>query len=179
MSERKILLDERHLPEREGFLGSKITSMGADGSILKEVKTPFCDCCGILLKEVNPALCSCHRKICPSCTIIHENRAYCRECAKQIIAVTKQDFFILYGLAHETSLSDIKGISAMSSDALEESLSALYERGLVESEGIFIFTHYSVTDKGLAVLATAEQIYRREGDASNFIAKIQEASVDR
>jgi DNA-binding MarR family transcriptional regulator len=176
---RKVLMDERHLPEREGLLGSKITSMGTDGSILKEVKTPFCDCCGMLLRDVSPALCSCRRKICPSCAIVHENRVYCRECAKQLVAVTKQDFFILYGLAHEASLSDIKGISAMSSNSMDESLSALYERGLVESGGIFIFIHYSLTDKGLAVLSTAEQIYRGEGDVNQFLAKVQEASEDR
>lgn len=179
MSERKVLMDERHLPEAEGLLGSKITSMGTDGSILKEVKTPFCDCCGMLLKDVNPALCSCRRKICPSCAIVHENRVYCRECAKQIVAITKQDFFILYGLANEASLSDIKGISAIGSDTLEESLSSLSERGFVESGGIFLFVRYSITDRGLAVLATAEQIYRGEGDVNQFIAKIQEAREDR
>ena len=174
MSERKVLMEEHHLPEQEGFLGSKITSMGTDGAILKEVKAPFCDYCGLLLKDSNPALCVCKRKVCPACTIIHENRAYCRECAKQIVAVTKQDFFILYGLSHEASLSDIKGISAMSSESLEESLSSLSERSFVESGGIFIFARYSVTDRGLAALATAEQIYKGEGDVSQFIAKIEE-----
>ncbi len=175
MSDRKVLMDERIIPEKEGLLGGKTTSMGADGSILKEIKTPFCDCCGLPLKDTNPALCFCRRKICPSCTIIHCNRAFCRECAKQITAITKQDFFALYGIAHDASLGDIKHCSLMSSENLDKSLAVLKERGLITCKGISFFARYAITDNGLAILATAEQIYQGEGDVNRFLSRIQEA----
>jgi DNA-binding transcriptional ArsR family regulator len=120
----------------------------------------------------------CRRKICPSCTIIHANRAYCRDCAKQITAITKQDYFALYGIAHEANLGDIKRCSSMSPDNLERSLSALKEHGLIACKGISFFTRYTITDNGLATLATAEQIYRGEGDVNRFLAKIQEAIAE-
>lgn len=170
-------MEERYLPEKEGLLGSRETLMNATGSIQKDVRIPFCDSCGQMLKGERVAVCSCQRKVCPSCAIIHENRTYCRECAKQITALTKEDFFVLYGLANEASLKDVKHASSMGSNALEEALGEMIERGMVEVKGFSIFTRYSVTDKGLAVLATCEQIYRNEGDVSRFLLKLQELAT--
>jgi hypothetical protein len=62
----------------------------------------------------------------------------------------------------------------MSQESLEESISVLVERDLVEAKGFSIFACHAVTDKGLAVLATCEQIYRNEGDVLRFLLKIQE-----
>jgi hypothetical protein len=167
-------MDERYLPEAEGLLESKTTSMSTNGSIQKETKLPFCDVCGQTLKEQKIAICSCKKKICPSCMIIHENKIYCRECAKRITAVTKEDFFALYGIANKVGLKNIKHSSSISQEILEQSVSKLIERNLVEAEGFSIFSHYSATNKGLAVLATSEQIYRNEGDVLRFMLKIQE-----
>ncbi len=171
---KKTLMEERYLPENEGLLGSKTTSMNVDGSIQKDIKIPFCDSCGQMLKGEKIAVCSCQKKICSSCAIIHENKIYCRECAKQITSLSKVDFFILYGVANEASLKDIKHASSMSSDILEEALHMMLERGMVEIKGFSIFTHCAITDKGLAVLATCEQIYRNEGDVSRFLLILHE-----
>jgi hypothetical protein len=148
--------------------------MNVDGSIQKEIKLPFCDACGQTLKDQRIAICSCKKKICPLCMIIHENKTYCRECAKRITAISKEDFFALYGIANGAGLKDIRNCSSMSLASLEESISILVERSLVEVKGFSIFTRYVVTDKGLAVLATCEQIYRNEGDVLRFLLKIQE-----
>ena len=172
--EKKVLLEERYLPEAEGLLESKTTSMNINGSIQKEIKLPFCDACDQTLKDQRIAICSCKKKICPSCMIIHENRTYCRECAKQITAITKENFFALYGIANGVGLKDIQHSSSMSQESLEESISILIERNLVEVKGFSIFTRYAVTDKGLAVLATCEQIYRNDGDVLRFLLRIQE-----
>jgi hypothetical protein len=172
-------MEERYLPEKEGLLGSKTTSMNVNGSIQKDIKVPFCDSCGQTLAGERVAVCSCKRKVCPSCAIIHENQVYCRACAKQITALTKEDFFVLYGLANEANLKDVKHASSMGSDAIEESLSTMIERGMIEMKGLSIFARYSVTSKGLAVLPTCEQIYRNEGDVSRFLMKIQESSEGR
>jgi len=173
-NEKKVLLEERYLPEAEGLLESKTTSMTVNGSIQKEIKLPFCDACGQTLKDQRIAICSCKKKICPSCMVIHESKIYCRECAKRITAISKEDFFALYGIANGTGLKDIRHSSSMSQETLEESISTLIERGLVEAKGFSIFSHYAVTDKGLAVLATCEQIYRNEGDVLRFLLKIQD-----
>lgn len=172
--EKKVLMEERYLPETEGLLESKTTSMSVNGSIQKEIKLPFCDACGQTLKDQKIAICSCKKKICSSCMIIHENRIYCRECAKRIIAITKKDFFALYGIANGVGLKDVKHSSSMSQESLDESISILVERNLVEAKGLSIFARYVVTDRGLAVLATCEQIYRNEGDVLRFLFKIQE-----
>ena len=172
--EKKVLMEERYLPEAEGLLESKTTSMSINGSIQKEIKLPFCDACGQTLKEQRIAICSCKKKICPSCMIIHENKIYCRECAKRITAITKEDFFALHGVANGASLKDIMYSSSVNRQNLEESISILVERNLVEAKGLSIFARYVVTDKGLAVLATCEQIYRSEGDVLRFLLKIQE-----
>lgn len=171
---RKTLIEERNLPEREGILGSKTTTMSIDGSIQKDIMIPFCDSCGQMLRGEKLAVCSCRKKICPSCVIIHENKAYCRECAKRITAITKEDFFVLYGIANEASLKDIKHASSITSDSLEEAIKILLERTLIEIKGLSIFARYSITSKGLAILATCEQIYSNEGDVSRFMLGIQE-----
>jgi predicted transcriptional regulator len=176
MDDEKVLMEERYLPEKEGLLGSRATAVNADGSIQKYIKIPFCDSCGQMLKGEIVSVCSCGRKVCPSCAIIHENQVYCRACAKQITALRKEDYFVLQGLANETSPKDIKHASALGSDALEEALETLLERGMIETKGISVFTRYSVTSKGLAVLATCEQIYRNEGDVTQFLTKLQELS---
>ena len=106
--------------------------------------------------------------------IIHENKIYCRECAKRITAVTKEDFFALYGIANGVGLNDIKDSSSLGQESLDESIAILTERNFVEAKGLSIFARYVVTDKGLAVLATCEQIYRNEGDVLRFLTKIQE-----
>jgi hypothetical protein len=167
-------MEERYLPEAEGVLESKTTSMSINGSIQKEIKLPFCDACGQTLKDQRIAICSCKKKICPSCMIIHENKVYCRECAKRITAITKEDFFILYGIATGVSLKDIKHSSSISQECLDESITILAERNLVEAKGLSIFARFVATDKGLAVLSTCEQIYRNEGDVLRFLSKIQE-----
>jgi predicted transcriptional regulator len=172
--EKKVLMEERYLPEAEGLLESKTTSMTTNGSIQKEIKLPFCDACGQTLKDQRIAVCSCKKKICPSCMIIHESKIYCRECAKQITSLSKVEFFILYGVANEANLKDIKHASSMNSDILEEALHMMLERGMVEIKGFSIFTHCAITDKGLAVLATCEQIYRNEGDVSRFLLILHE-----
>jgi hypothetical protein len=171
---RKILLDERTVPEDKGILGSKTTSIGLDGAILKETRLMFCDACGLQIKDVNPALCSCGRKVCPSCTVFSDKKVFCRECAKQIIDISKQDFFLLHGISRNASLTDIKRCSSMSSESLEDSLSTLIGHELITSKGISLFTRYSVTDRGLAILATASQIYLGEGDINQFLAKLEE-----
>jgi predicted transcriptional regulator len=170
-------MEERRLPETEGLLGSKTTIMAADGAILKVVRTPFCDACGQMLTD-KPAICSCKRKICPACTIFHEGRAYCRDCAKQITAITKQAFFVLYGIANKASIWDIKHSSSMSLDVIYEIIDALTERELISVKGMLLFTTYSATDKGLAILATAEQIYKPEPDVALFLEKIRELTED-
>lgn len=172
--EKKILLEERYLPEAEGLLESKTTSMTVNGSILKEIKIPICDHCGQSLKDQRIAICSCRKKICPSCVIVHENKIYCRECAKRITAITKEDFFALYGIANGVGLKDIQHSSSMSQESFDESVSMLVERNFIEAKGFSIFSHYTATNKGLAVLATCEQIYRNEGDVVRFLLKIQE-----
>jgi len=167
-------MEERYLPEAEGLLESKTTSMNINGSIQKEIKLPFCDACGQTLKDQRIAICSCKKKICPSCMITHESKIYCRECAKRITAITKENFFALYGIASGAGLKDIQQSSSMSQETLKESISILIERNLVEVKGFSIFTRYAVIDKGLAVLATCEQIYRNDGDVLRFLLKIQE-----
>jgi predicted transcriptional regulator len=107
--------------------------------------------------------------------IIHENKIYCRECAKRITAISKEDFFALYGIANGAGLKDIQHSSSMSQETLEESILTLIGRGLVEVKGFSIFSHYEVTNKGLAILATCEQIYRNEGDVLRFLLKIQDS----
>jgi predicted transcriptional regulator len=161
------------------MLESKITSMNINGSILKEIKYPFCDACGQTLKEQRIAICSCKNKICPSCMIIHESKIYCRECAKRITAITKEDFFALYGIANGVSLKNIQHSSSISQETLEESLSSMVERNFVETKGFSVFSHYAITNKGLAILATVEQIYRNEGDVLQFLLKIQEFLEER
>jgi hypothetical protein len=172
--EKKVLMEERYLPEAEGLLESKTTSMTVSGSIQKDIKLPFCDACGQTLKDQRIAICSCKKKICPSCMITHESKTYCRECAKRITAISKEDFFTLYGIANGAGLKDIQHSSSISQETLEKSILTLIERSLVEEKGFSIFTRYAVTDKGLAVLATCEQIYRNEGDVLQFLLKIQE-----
>jgi len=167
-------MEERYLPEAEGLLESKTTSMSINGSIQKEVRLPFCDACGQTLKDQRIAVCSCKKKICPSCMIVYENKIYCRECAKRITAIAKEDFFVLYGIANGVRPKDIQHSSSMSQETLEESLSSLAERNFVKAKGFSIFCHYEVTNKGLGILATVEQIYRNEGDVLRFLAKIQE-----
>jgi predicted transcriptional regulator len=173
--DKRKLIEERCLPEDEGVLHSKTISINIDGSIQKDIKVPFCDFCGAMLKEERLALCSfCKRKICSSCAIIHENKTYCRECAKEILSLTKENFIVLYGVANEVNLKNIREFSFISSENLRQSLSTLLERGLIETEGLSIFAHYIITNKGLAVLPTCEQIYRNEGDVSRFLLRLQE-----
>lgn len=177
MSEdRRVLIEEKYVPEEERLLGGKTTSMLANGSIQKDVKIPFCDFCGKkLLEGEKLVLCSsCQRKICSSCVIVHESKSYCRECAKQAISLTKQHFIVLFGTVNEVDLKNIKKFSCISSEDLRESLATLIERGLIERKGISVFTHYAATAKGFSVIQTCEQIYQNEGDAQRFMMKIQE-----
>lgn len=165
--ERKSLIEERCIPEKEGLLGSKITAINSDGSIIKEFTVAFCDSCGQALKgEI--AICCCKRKVCPLCSIRHGGKVYCKDCAKQFIALTKEDFFSLYGLANGADLGQVQRASSMTSDSLADSLCMLLERGLIERRGFSVFSRFSVTSKGLSILATCEQIYCNEGDVIRF-----------
>src|SRR4030067_3083961 len=152
MNDERTLIEERCLPEREGVRGSKTTSI-IDGSILKTTSVCFCDSCGQVLKGEKMAICSCNKKICPICMVIHENKTYCKECAKRIAGLTKDDFFILYGLANGANLKVIRQASSISSQSLAEGLCMLFERGLIERQGLSIFSRFFATSSGLSVLA--------------------------
>ena len=167
-------MEERYLPEREGILNSKTTSMSG-GSLRKIIGIGFCDFCTQRLKEGEISLCSsCRKKLCLSCIVMISNKSHCRDCAKKMIALTKEDFFVLYGTANKASLKEVKRAGGLTSDCLRESVEVLLERGFIEAEGLSIFTHYTVTSQGLAVLTTCEQIYHNEGDVSRFLLEIQE-----
>lgn len=171
IEEKKILIEERRVPEQTGLLGSKITYILDDGSIRKEERTPFCDVCHSSLAEL--ALCSsCMKKLCQSCIITYQDRVYCRDCAKAIVSITPNQFMVLFGIANEAGLKDIGNASYMGSEDLRKSLAELLERNLTDKKGLSIFAHYVITDKGISVLDTSKQIYRNE--ASYFLIKIQE-----
>ena len=173
--ELKVLIEERYMPEKEGMLKSKTTSMRSDGSIQKDFKISFCDFCGELMKEDAISLCSsCQRKICSSCKVTHETKIYCRSCAKELVLLTKEQFLILFGISSEIKLSTIKKFSSMGFEDMKYNLDALFERELIEVKGISIFSSYVATDKGLALLPTCEQIYQPEGDVKQYLKKIRE-----
>lgn len=181
MSEyKRILIEEKYIPEEQRLLGSKTTYVLTDGSILKEVKISFCDSCGYILSEGIIGLCSsCQGKTCQTCTIIHENKIYCRDCSKAFLSIEKEQFIILYGVANEISLKKIKKFSFINLGNLKEHLSSLIERGLIERKGVSFFKQYSPTDIGLSVLSTCEQIYQREGDIQLYMKKAQEFLEDK
>ena len=174
----KIIIEERHLPEDEGILSSKTTSTSPEGSLLKDIRVPFCNCCGRLLRDEPLALCSCKRIICQSCVILHEDKIYCRDCAKQLTGIAKEDFFLLYGIAKEAPLKNVKSASSMGSTLLESSLQMLLERKLLEKKGLLIFTSYKITNSGQALLATSEQIYCNEKDVLSFLSKLSELTTE-
>jgi len=170
----RVLIEERHLPEKAGLLGSKKTTVLASGAIQRDLRIPFCDNCGLVLKELVAVCSGCHKKICTACTITYEKRHYCIDCAKEIVLLTKKEFMVMFGVAYEISPKNIEKSSSMSYDDVQEALDLLLERGLIKKEGLSIFAHGVITDKGLAVLATCEQIYANEGDVLRFLMRIQE-----
>ena len=173
--EAKVLIEERYLPEREGLIKSKTTSMRSDGSIQKDIKISFCDFCGDLMKEDEIGLCSsCQRKICSSCKVFHETKIYCRSCAKELVQVTKEQFIVLFGIVNELNLDTIKKFSSMGFEGMKYSLDILFERELIEVKGLSVFSAYVPTDKGLALVPTCEQIYQPEGDVKQYLEKIQD-----
>lgn len=163
------------MPEKEGVLKSKTTSMRPDGSIQKDIKISFCDFCGQLMGENEMSLCSsCQKKICRTCKIIYETKIYCRSCAKELVQLTKEQFIVLFGIVNEVNQSTIKKFSSMGFEDMKYSLDVLFERELIEVRGISIFSRYVATDKGLALLPTCEQIYQPEGDIKQYLKKIRE-----
>jgi predicted transcriptional regulator len=174
IEEKKILIEERHLPEEKGSLGSKTISMLLDGSIQKVLKTPFCDNCGSLLGEQFTICSNCDAKICTSCTVTHGSKNYCLGCAKEIVPINKKEFMVIYGIAQEVNPKDIKKCSCMNSDDAQKALDFLLESGLIERKGLSILSRYVVTDDGLAIIFTSEQIYRNEGDVLRYLTKLQE-----
>jgi hypothetical protein len=172
-------MEERYLPEHQRLLGSKTTSMNPDGSIIKELKIPYCDYCKKLLGD-KIALCStCQKKLCPLCSITYNSKTYCRECVQEIISVSKQQFLVLFGVASELRPKSIRKISFMNQDKLRECISALLSRKLIEICGVAFFAHYTATDEGLALIQTCEQVYQQEKDVQNFMAKVQEFLGER
>lgn len=170
---KKTLVIQRYLPEEKGMLGSKTTSMLANGSVEKKVKVPFCDYCSISLKEEMTLCSSCQRKICPSCVVTCKNKNYCRKCAKQIVSLAKEECMVLLGIAYELSLKEIKEFSCISAESLRKSLTTLLEKDLIKRHGISVLAHYAVTHRGLSILPTCEQIYQNEGDVQHYVTKVQ------
>lgn len=172
--EAKVLIEERYLPERKYLLKSKTTSMRQDGSIRKDIKVSFCDFCGQLMDENQMSLCSsCQKKICRTCKIVYETRIYCRDCAKELVQITKEQFMILYGIVNEVNASTIKKLSSMTFEDMKYCLDVLFERKLIDVKGMSVFSIYVPTDKGLALLPTCEQIYQPEGDVKQYLKKVR------
>ena len=67
----------------------------------------------------------------------------------------------------------------MGLEDMKYNLDVLSERELAEVKGLSIFSRYAVTDKGLALLSTCEQIYEPEGDVKQYLAKIHEAMGEK
>ena len=173
--EAKVLIEERYLPEREGFIKSKTTSMRFDGSIQKDIKISFCDFCGELIKEDEIGLCSsCQRKICSSCKIFYGTKLYCRRCTKELVQITKEQFIILFGVVNEVKFDIIKKFSSMGFEDMKNGLDVLHKRELIAVKGLSIFSAYVPTDKGLALLPTCKQVYQPEGDVKQYLEKIRE-----
>jgi RecJ-like exonuclease len=178
--EAKVLIEERYLPERKHLLKSKITSMRPDGSIRKDIKVSFCDFCGQLIGKTEISLCSsCQKKICRTCKIVYETRIYCRDCAKELVQITKEQFLILYGIINEINASTIKKLSSMSLEGVKYCLDVLFERKLIDVKGMSVFSIYVPTDKGLALLPTCEQIYQPEGDVKQYLQKIHDLMEEK
>lgn len=171
----KVLIEERYMPEKTGMLKSKTTSMRPDGSIQKDIKISFCDFCGHLMDEKAISLCSsCQKKICKACIIVYETKLYCRNCAKSLLQITKEQFIVLFGIANEFAPGAIKKMSSMGFDDIKYSLDVLLERELIDIKGLSVFSVYVSTDKGLALLPTCLQIYQPEGDVKDYLEKIHD-----
>ena len=170
---KKTLVMQRYLPEEKRVLGSKTTTMLANGSIRKTVKVPYCDYCNASLKDEIILCSSCRRKICTSCAVTYKNKNYCRKCATHIVSLAKEECLVLLGIADEVGLTEIKEFSCMRAEDLRKSLAILSQKGLIERHGISVLAHYTVTRMGLSILPTCTQIYQNEGDVQHFVMKVQ------
>jgi hypothetical protein len=164
----KLILEERKIIAKQRELEGRTYISNDEGGIVKEIRVPFCDQCGI--QTGNFSICiECGRKLCENCAILYRKRILCLNCLTEILPLSKQEYKVL--LAFANGLNDvgkIARITRVKEDLIEKCKKELENNGLILSRGILFFREIRISDKGLEAISAYRQVYGKEEDVEIF-----------
>lgn len=168
--EKKTILEESRVPEKESLLGGRTFLSSSTGEIERQIRIPICDICGRKLEESFAICQECGRKLClEKCAITFENRILCIDDLMKIIPLSKKAFKCLLCITNDvTRVKAISKLTHMTEQDVKESLSELMNSGFVTKKDIFIFSTLAVTDDGIEALCTYRQVYGNHEDVILF-----------
>jgi len=167
----KIVLDEKKIVARKGELEGKTYLSNENGGVIKEVRVPVCDSCGVSCDKFNSCT-ICQKKLCPSCSIIYQEKICCSDCLNETIPLTKQEYKVLTAIASILQPSDIEGVSGLRSSDVEDCIVSLAKKQMIENKGFLFFNETKILEKGLEALNVYSQVYDKEGDVQAFESEL-------
>jgi len=167
----KVVLDERKVVARKGEFEGKTYTSNEDGGIIKEVRVPVCDSCGVSCDKFNSCT-ICQKKLCPSCSILYQKRVCCSDCLNEAMPLTKQEYKVLTAIASNLQPSDIEGVSGLRSSDVEDCIVSLAKKQMIENKGFLFFNETKILEKGLEALNVYLQVYDKEGDVQTFESEL-------
>lgn len=169
----RTILDERRVIDRSGF-GGRETSTTPSGTIERRIMIGICDVCNERLfdDEAFKICSSCGKRLClsPKCSVNYENKTICAHCLRTtFLPLPKSQYKELVSVSNKIqSPKTISKITHMQKEIVEKDLVKLESLRLVEKKGIFIFSGYHVTEKGLQAISLYRQIYGSDFDIHVF-----------
>jgi len=180
-SDSSVMLDETHVPEKQGSLGGKTLLTTPSGGVKRVIRHAFCDICGTMLATEVKVCMECGRKLCGRCAARYSGRNLCIECLQSLLQLDRKDFKVLLSVANgRMSITEISECTGMIKRDIVASLSKLRSLRLIYRRGLSIFSRVFVTDDGLSALGAYVQIYGCESDIAELLKKlaVKEESAD-
>jgi hypothetical protein len=103
--ENNVIFEENRVVDGTGLLGGKTFTTLPTGQVLKIVRVPVCDACGVRIGEDFTLCHSCGRKLCGKCCVSINGRNCCSVCLTENLPLDKQQYKILVAIANNITKS--------------------------------------------------------------------------
>jgi len=170
LESEKVILDEKKVISEPKEIGGKVCFSLSNGGVKKRLYIPVCDLCGAKLDEENFFICrGCGKKLCQNCAFNYNNAYFCSNCLQNVLPLTKQDYKVLVSIANGIdNFRKISEITKLRKEDVRNSIKTLIDSGMVEKEGISIFSKLCITDKGFEAIGIYRKVYGKDDDIIQF-----------
>ena len=143
--------------------------------MIRRIRVPCCDICGIRLGDKYLVCPECRRKVDSDCSVRIEHRRMCTVCLRTYLPLSKRAFLVIGCIANGISdRGTIHRLTKIDKGQVRDLLEQLAVFGMLEKKGVSVFSSFHITDSGMLAIGALRPIFGRDADTRHFSAVLQD-----